>query len=185
VLLGATGVAGTFTREVVQAMVAGMGPDERPVIMPLSNPDSAAEARAADVIAWSDGRALVATGSPSASVPWAGDMREIGQANNAFVFPGVGLGAVVAEARTITDRMFLLAARSLAEAVPDERLAVGALYPALGAIRGVSRAIAVTVAEEAVASGVAAAVERDAGFDPVPAVDTATWWPDYVPYTRA
>ncbi len=185
VLLGATGVAGTFTREVIEAVVAGMGPHGRPVVMPLSNPDSAAEARAADVVAWSAGRALVATGSPSAPVPWAGGVREIGQANNAFVFPGVGLGAVVAEARTITDRMFLLAARSLADAVPDERLAVGALYPALGAIRDVSRTIAVAVVEEAVASGVAAAVDRDAGFDPVSAVDAATWWPDYVPYTRA
>lgn len=185
VLLGATGVAGTFTREVIEAVVAGMGPDERPVIMPLSNPDSAAEARAADVIAWSAGRALVATGSPSAAVPWADGLREIGQANNAFVFPGVGLGAVVAEARTITDRMFLLAARSLADAVPDERLAVGALYPALSSIRDVSRDIAVTVVEEAVTSGLAGAVGRDAAFDPAAAVDAATWWPDYVPYTRA
>jgi malic enzyme len=110
---------------------------------------------------------------------------EIGQANNAFVFPGVGLGAVVAETRAITDRMFLLAAQALAAAVPDERLAAGALYPALSSIRDVSRAIATVVVAESVAQGLSDAAEREgAGFDPAGAVAAATWWPAYVPYMR-
>jgi len=186
VLVGVTGVAGTFDEPVVRAMCDGLARGERPVVMPLSNPDTSMEARAADVLAWSAGRALVATGSPSAAVSIDGMRVEVGQANNAFVFPGVGLGAVVAETRGITDRMFLLAARALADAVPDDRLAVGALYPALSSIREVSRAIAVAVAGEAVAAGLSGAAERQgATFDPTTKVDAATWWPAYVPYLRA
>jgi malic enzyme len=183
VLVGVTGIAGTFGEPVVRAMCEGLGAGERPVVMPLSNPDSSMEARAADVIEWSGGRALVATGSPSGPVSHEGMRVEIGQANNAFVFPGVGLGAVVAEARVISDRMFLLAARTLAEAVPNERLASGALYPAMSSIRAVSRAIATAIATQAVAEGTSAAAERDGtGFDPAAAVGAATWWPAYVPY---
>jgi malic enzyme len=188
VLAGLTGVAGSFTEEVVRAMVDGLGVGDagRPVVMPLSNPDTVAEARASDVIAWTEGRALVATGSPSAPVGWSGSMHEIGQANNAFVFPGLGLGAVVAETRAITDRMFLLAAHELAAAVPDARLAAGALYPALCSIREVSRAIATAVVRESMAEGLSVAAEREgAGFDGAAAVAAATWWPAYVPYTRA
>jgi malic enzyme len=186
VLVGVTGIAGTFDEGVVRAMCAALAPGERPVVMPLSNPDTSMEAQAADVLRWSDGRALVATGSPSAPVSIDGMRVEVGQANNAFVFPGVGLGAVVAETRAITDRMFLLAARALADAVPDDRLAAGALYPALSSIREVSRAIAVAVVREAAAAGLSAAAERDGpGFDPVAAVSSATWWPAYVPYVRA
>jgi malic enzyme len=185
VLVGVTGIAGTFGESVVRSMCAGLGAAERPVVMPLSNPDSSIEARAADVIEWSDGRALVATGSPSGPVSHEGMRIEIGQANNAFVFPGVGLGAVVAEARTISDRMFLLAARTLADAVSEERLVSGALYPSMSSIRAVSRAIATAVATQAVAEGTSAAGEREgAGFDPGTAVDAATWWPAYVPYIR-
>jgi len=184
--VGVTGVAGTFDEPVVRAMCDGLARGERPVVMPLSNPDTSMEARAADVLAWSAGRALVATGSPSAAVSIDGMRVEVGQANNAFVFPGVGLGAVVAETRGITDRMFLLAARALADAVPDDRRAVGALYPALSSIREVSRAIAVAVAGEAVAAGLSGAAERQgATFDPTTKVDAATWWPAYVPYLRA
>jgi malate dehydrogenase (oxaloacetate-decarboxylating) len=185
VLVGVTGIAGTFGEPVVRAMCAGLGAGGRPVVMPLSNPDSSMEARAADVIEWSGGRALVATGSPSGPVSHEGMRVEIGQANNAFVFPGVGLGAVVAEARVISDRMFLLAARTLADAVSEERLVSGALYPSMSSIRAVSRAIATAVATQAVAEGTSAAVEREgAGFDPGTAVDAATWWPAYVPYIR-
>jgi malic enzyme len=184
VLVGVTGIAGTFSQQVVRAMCTGLDRGERPVVMPLSNPDTSMEAQAADVIGWSGGRALVATGSPSAPVSHEGRRIEIGQANNAFVFPGVGLGAVVAETRTISDRMFLLAARTLAAAVPDARLVAGALYPTMPAIREVSRAIATAVASQAVAEGSSAAAERDAGFDAGAAVDGATWWPAYVPYIR-
>ena len=179
VLVGTTAVAGTFHQAVIRAMAAVT---ERPVILPLSNPTSMCEATPIDILRWSDGRALVATGSPFDPVDVNGATREIGQANNVFVFPGLGLGAIAAEARTITPRMFLLAAQTLAEAVSDERLATGALYPPVADLRSVSRAIASRVAREALETGIA-------GIDPTTDIDVlidgAMWWPDYVPYTPA
>jgi malate dehydrogenase (oxaloacetate-decarboxylating) len=180
ILVGATGVGGTFTEAVIDAMAERVGPGDRPIVLPLSNPTSAAEATPTDILAWSQGRALVATGSPFAAVTLDGARHEIGQANNSFIFPGVGLGAIVAETRTITDRMFLLSARTLAAAVTDERVASGALYPPISSLRAVSREIAVTVAREAVEAGLARATL--APDDVAVAVDAATWWPDYVPY---
>ena len=99
-----------------------------------------------------------------------------------FVFPGLGLGAIAAEARSITPRMFLLAAQTLAEAVTAERLASGAIYPPVDALRAVSRAIAIRVAREAVEAGLAGI---DPGTDIDGLVDDAMWWPDYVPYRPA
>ena len=180
ILVGATGVGGTFTEAVIDAMAERVGPGDRPIVLPLSNPTSAAEATPTDILAWSQGRALVATGSPFDAVTLDGARHEIGQANNSFIFPGVGLGAIVAETRTITDRMFLLSARTLAAAVTDERVASGALYPPISSLRAVSREIAVTVAREAVEAGLARATL--APDDVAVAVDAATWWPDYVPY---
>ncbi len=174
ILVGTTGMPGTFSRAVIEAMDERVGPADRPLVMPLSNPTSQAEATPADILAWTDGRALVATGSPFDAVTLHGIRREIGQANNVFIFPGVGLGAIVAEARTVTDRMFLLAARELAASVSDERLATGAIYPPVTMLRAVSRRIAVAVAMEA--GGLS---------DVAAAVDAAMWWPAYVPYVRA
>jgi len=186
VLVGATGVAGTFSEPVIGALMAGLSDTDRPIILPLSNPTSVSEADPADVIAWTDGRALVATGSPFAPVQHDGRWHEIGQANNVFIFPGLGMGAIVAESRAVTDRMFLLAARVLAAAVSDERLAAGALYPAVADLRAISRRIAQAVAQEAVAAGLSAAADRDGGrLDTSAAVAAAMWWPDYVPYIRA
>jgi malic enzyme len=170
ILVGTTGVAGTFSAAVIRTMAGALDPDETPLVLPLSNPTASCEATPADILAWTDGRTLVATGSPFAPVEIGGARREIGQANNAFIFPGVGLGAIVAEAPAVTDRMFLLAARELAASVSDERLAQGALFPPIAALREVSRRIAIVVAREA---GCA---------DPVAEVDAAMWWPDYVPY---
>jgi malic enzyme len=179
VLVGTTAVAGTFNGDVIAAMAAVT---ERPVILPLSNPTSVCEATPIDIFRWSRGRAIVATGSPFEAVEVDGRRREIGQANNVFVFPGLGLGAIAAEARTITPRMFLLAARTLADAVTDERLASGALYPPVADLRSVSRAIAIRVAKEAIDAGLA-------GIDPATnievLIDEAMWWPDYVPYVPA
>jgi malate dehydrogenase (oxaloacetate-decarboxylating) len=180
ILVGATGVAGTFTEAVIDAMVERVGPADRPIVMPLSNPTSASEATPADVLAWSQGRAIIATGSPFEAVTLDGVRHEIGQANNAFIFPGVGLGAIVAETRAITDRMFLLAARTLAAAVTDERIAAGALYPPISSLRAVSREIATAVVREAIETGVAGAAISPEGASA--AVDAATWWPAYVPY---
>ncbi len=99
ILVGATAVAGTFHEAVIDAMAERVGPGDRPIVLPLSNPTSSAEATPTDVLAWSGGRALVATGSPFEAVTLDGVRHEVGQANNAFIFPGVGLGAIVAETR--------------------------------------------------------------------------------------
>jgi malic enzyme len=171
VLIGTTGVPGTFTEAAIREMAARV---PAPIVMPLSNPTAHAEARPADVLAWSEGRAIVATGSPSPPVAVAGVARSIGQANNVFIFPGVGLGTIAARAREVTDRMFVVAATTLAGLVSADRLAVGAIYPPLSQLRTISRAIAVAVAQEAREAGVATL----AG-DVESAVDAAMWTPSY------
>jgi malic enzyme len=179
VLVGTTATAGTFTEEAVRAMAAAV---DRPVVMPLSNPTSKCEAAPADILRWTDGRALVATGSPFAPVDLDGVRHEVGQANNVFVFPGLGLGAIVSETRAISDEMLLVAAKTLLAEVSDDRLATGALYPPVHDLRRVSRSIAIAVAGEAVRSGLAGI---PADSDLAAAVDGAMWWPAYVPYRKA
>ncbi|MEO7664463.1 MAG: NAD-dependent malic enzyme [Candidatus Limnocylindrales bacterium] len=178
ILIGTTGHAGSFSEPVLRAMAAGT---PRPIILPLSNPTANTEAVPADVLAWSDGRAIVATGSPFPPVAIGGTLREVGQANNVFIFPGLGLGAIVAEAAEVTDAMFLLAAGTLSAHVTTERFASGAMYPPVADLRRVSREIAVAVAREAIASG---SSRLDAGTDVEALVDAAMWWPAYAPYTR-
>jgi malic enzyme len=178
ILVGTTGIAGTFSEAVVRAVARGC---ERPMILPLSNPTLLAEAHPRDILEWTDGRAVVATGSPFGAVSHAAAPRAIGQANNVYVFPGIGLGAIVAEARQVTDGMVLAAARTLADQVTPERLADGALYPPVSSLRPVSREVALAVASEAIRDGVASA-------DPATLeaqVDAAMWWPRYVPYLPA
>ena len=179
VLVGTTGVGGAFDERSLRAIAAGTA---RPIVLPLSNPTSASEAIPIDVLRWTEGRAIVATGSPFDAVEVDGTRREVGQANNVFIFPGIGLGAIAAESRRITDRMFLLAARILARAVSDDRLAGGAIYPPVGDLRAVTREIAIGVAREAVESGLAGIAPEDA----IEAtIDRAMWWPAYVPYLPA
>ena len=173
ILIGTTSRAGTFTQAVIRAMAAAT---PVPVIFPLSNPTSHSEAVPADLLDWTDGRALVATGSPFAPVRVGDRSRVISQANNLYTFPGIGLGTIAVRARGVTDPMLLAAARTLAGLVSAERLAEGALYPPLAGLRGISRAVAVSVAREAQQGGLARMAPRQ---DPKDAVNTAMWTPDY------
>ena len=152
VLIGATGAPGTFTREVVKAMSAL---NERPAIFALSNPTSKAECTAEQAYAWSDGRAIFTSGSPFAPVRHDGKLLRPGQGNNAYVFPGIGLGAVTCRARTIPDELFLEAARTLAKLVKPADLDQACLYPPLHDIRRISLAIATRVATMAYDRGLA------------------------------
>jgi malate dehydrogenase (oxaloacetate-decarboxylating) len=178
-LIGTSGIPGAFTEKAIREMAAHV---ERPVVFPLSNPTAKTEAVPLDILAWTDGRALVATGSPFDPVRYAGSEHVIGQANNVFIFPGMGLGAIVAEAREITDEMFLLAARTLAEMVTPDRLAARALYPAVSDLRAVSREIAVKVVCQSRDCGVGRLYRDEEVFD---AVDSAMWYPEYLPYQPA
>jgi malic enzyme len=144
--------------------------------MPLSNPTSKAEAVPEDIMDWTEGRAVVASGSPFAPVEVDGRTRIIGQANNVFIFPGVGLGAIVGEAHEVTDEMFLVAAHTLADSVTPDRLAAGALYPPVSQLRDVARAIAIRVVCQARDCGVGRGFHDDQ-IDR--AVDAAMWLPAY------
>ncbi len=173
VLVGTSGTPGVFSEKAIREMAART---PRPIVFPLSNPTANSEATPADVLKWSDGRATVATGSPFNPVELGGRTHVVGQANNVFVFPGVGLGAVASRACEITDRMLLVAATTLADMVPTERLEQGAIYPRLTELRSISRAIAVAVAREARDDGVAPTA-TDAELDA--AVDACIWDPEY------
>lgn len=152
VLIGATGAPGTFTQEVIETLSEL---NDRPTIFALSNPTSRAECTAEQAYEWSGGKAIFASGSPFSPVEYNGSKLIPGQGNNAYVFPGIGLGAIACEARTITDEMFLAAARTLADQVKESDLARGTLYPPLADIRPVSKAIALSVAETAFKQDVA------------------------------
>jgi malic enzyme len=178
-IVGTTGIPDTFSEDALRAMAAGC---PRPIVLPLSNPTALAEATPADILRWTDGRAIVATGSPFAPVVHDGRRREIGQANNVYVFPGIGLGAIASGASRITDAMVLAAARTLAAQVTDARLGDGALYPPIANLRAVSREVAVAVAGEAIRSGQAPPMEDG---DLRSEIESAMWWPAYVPYRRA
>ena len=152
VLVGATGQPGTFTHQVIEAMSSF---NERPTIFALSNPTSQAECTAEEAYAWSEGRAIFASGSPFPPVTLGGKQYRPGQGNNVYVFPGIGLAALACQAERVVDAMFLSAARTLAAMVGDEDLAVGAVYPPLSRIREISLAIATSAVEKAQELGLA------------------------------
>jgi malic enzyme len=173
VLIGTTGQPGDFTPAAIRAMADHC---ERPIIFPLSNPTSKAECTPSEALQHSDGRALVATGSPFDPVRYKGRKHVIGQCNNAFVFPGVGLGVLISEASRVTDSMFLAAARALAEFTITHAASDNCLYPSLSELRTASRLIAFKVAQTA----------RDEGFGQSQddqalqaAIDDFCWFPDY------
>ena len=152
VLIGATGAPGTFTQPVIERM---SGFNDRPVIFALSNPTSKAECTAQQAYEWSRGKAVFCSGSPFGEYRYQNQLFRPGQGNNAYVFPGIGLGAVTSRARTIPDGFFLAAARTLAGLVSDEDLRAGALYPPLRDIRKVSLAIGADLAAQAYERGLA------------------------------
>ncbi|MEX0744052.1 MAG: NAD-dependent malic enzyme [Phycisphaeraceae bacterium] len=178
VLIGVCGMPGIFTEEVVRTMHAGC---ERPLIMPLSNPTSRAEAVPADVLAWTDGQALVATGSPFQPVVHDGHTYRIAQCNNAYIFPGIGLGVVVSGARRVTDAMLMSASRALAREAPIVKHGEGALLPALGNIRELSKVIAFDVAAQAQQEGMALKTDGTKLRD---AIERHSWTPEYRRYRR-
>jgi malate dehydrogenase (oxaloacetate-decarboxylating)(NADP+) len=178
-IIGVSGAPRTFTRQVVQAMDEI---NERPIIFALSNPTSKAECTAQQAYQWTDGRAIFASGSPFAPVDIAGHTLVPGQGNNAYIFPGVGLGAIAAQARHVTDEMFFVAARVLADAVSERDLVLGRVYPALSRIRAVSVDIAVAVAEVAFARGLAR-IPRPADLEQH--VRAHMFEPEYAHYTGA
>ncbi len=152
ILIGLSTAGGAFTENIVREMARKT---ERPVIFPLSNPTERCEAKAEDLIRWTDGRALVATGSPSAPVSWNGRTFPIAQCNNVYIFPAVGLGVVASRARRISDRMLLAAARALAETSPALKDPNGSLLPGLRDLRTKVVEIAMAVGLEAQQAGLA------------------------------
>lgn len=157
-LIGVSGMPQTFTQPTVEQMAAL---NTRPIVFALSNPTSRAECTAEQVYAWSDGRAIFASGSPFPEVEFKGRRHVPGQGNNIYIFPGVGLGVLASESREVTDAMFLAAARTLAGMVDQTDLDVGRVYPALTRIRDVSVRIAAAVAAEAHDTGLARATRPD------------------------
>jgi len=174
VLFGVSGQQGIFTEEIVREMARHC---DRPIILPLSNPTSCAEAKPADLISWTDGRAIVGTGSPFDDVIYNGRRFRIGQCNNVFIFPGVGLGAIVSRASRVTDGMFLAAAQALAGCLRDELLELVSVYPSIEEMRSASAVVALAVAERAVVDGVARSPDNLAVR-----IDEARWMPEYVPF---
>ena len=152
VLIGATGVAGTFNEAIVRKMA---DVNDRPVIIALSNPTSHTECTAEQAYEWSDGQVVFASGSPFDAVSYGGKTFHPAQGNNAYIFPGVGLGVQVSAARLVTQEMFLAAAETLANAVSQDEIDTGAVFPSLTRVREVSHKIAVAVCRTAVDEGLA------------------------------
>ncbi len=176
VLLGLSMQSGAFTEEVIKAMQKHV---EQPIIFALSNPTSKAECTPEQVYRWTNGLGIYASGSPFAPVQFNGKTFKPCQGNNMYIFPGVGLGATLSEARTVTDSMFLTAAKTLAALVGEQELEVGALYPSLTQIRDISAAIAAAVWEIAWSEGNAI---RKIPDNPMRFVKNKMYFPDYPTY---
>ncbi|HEY5381545.1 MAG TPA: NAD-dependent malic enzyme [Acidobacteriaceae bacterium] len=183
VLLGVSGQAGAFSEDVVRAMARGLqkdGRSVRPVILPLSNPTSRCEATPADVIRWTEGRAIVGTGSPFGPVEFEGQAVKVAQTNNSYIFPGMALGIVSSRARQVSEGMMMAAAMALAELSPTRRDANGALLPPLETLRAVSLSVAMATGRQAESEG----LTQVKGEAFVEAVRANVWEPVYLPYRR-
>lgn len=178
-LVGASGQAGAFSESIVADMLAGCA---RPIVLPLSNPTSRTEVTPAELIGWTNGAAVVGTGSPFGPVVHGGRTYTIGQGNNALLFPGVGLGATAVEARWLPDEAFAAAARALVGFTSDTPSPGDPIYPPLGRLREVSHAVAIAVGSALVDRGAAPYLTR---AEVVRRVSESMWHPDYLPYKPA
>ena len=177
VLVGTSAQAGAFTEEIVREMASH---SDRPIIFPLSNPTSKAEAVPADLLHWTEGRALVGTGSPFPPVEVNGHLQRISQVNNSYIFPGLALGILVAQARRVTDGMIMAAARRLASLSPARKDPSEPLLPPMSESRHVGVEVAEAVAQQAIADGVST---LDPGAVRA-AIEAYVWNPVYLPYER-
>ncbi|QTL38729.1 NAD-dependent malic enzyme [Xenorhabdus budapestensis] len=178
VLIGVSGQSGLFTEEIIREMHKHC---ERPIVMPLSNPTSRVEARPEDIINWTEGKALVATGSPFSPVQYEGQKFSIAQCNNSYIFPGIGLGVIAAGAKRVTDDMLMAASRALADCSPLAQTGSGPLLPLIDDIQNVSRKIAKEVAKKAQIQGVAMVTSEDALEE---AIERNFWKSEYRVYKR-
>lgn len=177
-LIDVSGVAGAFTEDAVRAMARHA---ERPVIFPLSNPTSQCEATPQDLMVWTEGRAIVGTGSPFEPVLWNGEEIPIDQVNNSYIFPGIGLAVISANAQRVTDAMFMAAAKALAELSPAREQRRGRLLPPVSSIRSVSLHVALAVARQAQREGVADACSPD---ELMARIRANMWEPVYETYRK-
>ncbi|GKX50457.1 NAD-dependent malic enzyme [Budvicia aquatica] len=178
VMIGVSGQAGLFTEEIIREMHSHCA---RPIVMPLSNPTSRVEGRPEDIINWTDGAALVATGSPFAPVIHKEKVYPIAQCNNSYIFPGIGLGVLASKASRVTDGMLMAASRALADCSPLAKNGEGALLPAVDDIQEVSRYIALKVAKMAQLESVAVLTSDEALLH---ALNDNFWNPEYRRYKR-
>ncbi|MPW44200.1 NAD-dependent malic enzyme [Acinetobacter guerrae] len=178
VLIGVSGQPGLFTQEVIEALNTNC---ERPIVMPLSNPTSRVEAVPADIIQWTNGQALIATGSPFTPVNYKGQLYNIAQCNNSYIFPGIGLGVIASGAKRVTDNMLMASSNALADCSPLLQDAKADLLPPLSDIQKVSRVIALKVAQAAIADGVAVPLsDEQIQIN----IEKEFWQPEYRTYKR-
>lgn len=178
VILGLSGQRAAFDKKIVKAVSKN---SSFPIVFALSNPTSNSEAVPKDIYRWTDGHVIVATGSPFDDVKLGGSSFKIGQGNNAFVFPGIGLGALLSGAKRVTEEMLTAAAFALAEYTSPKDLAKGSVYPAISKLRSISKHVAIAVIKEAVASGEA---QRDIPEDINTFVEEQMWEPKYLPIRK-
>ena len=178
VLIGVSGQPGLFTEEVIKALAANC---ERPIVLPLSNPTSQVEAFPADILEWTEGKALIATGSPFEPVNYQGKIYNISQCNNSYIFPGIGLGVIAAGATRVTDSMLIASSNALADCSPLLKDPNADLLPDLNEIQQVSKFIAFKVAKAAMDAGVAPALDDQALQL---AIEANFWKPEYRDYKR-